>query len=152
MLSQGTLTEGGRLRIVDLLVLASLDQLLLIMDTILTFFYKSYLNEEVNRIEPSLSVSVPWLSFLVWPNRLSKKMAVFNFFHWKMDLSVLDIRTNGEQAIEICEQKDNTPQTSMKWMKNKEIDNLAGWPDWAILWQLGYFWRLIKIFWKDEAA
>ncbi len=28
----------------------------------------------------------------------------------------------------------------------------AGWPDWAIFCQLGYFWRLIMIFWKDEVA
>jgi len=26
------------------------------------------------------------------------------------------------------------------------------WPDWAIFCQLGYFWRLIMIFWKDEVA
>ncbi len=28
----------------------------------------------------------------------------------------------------------------------------AGWPDWAIFRQLGYFWRFIIIFWKDEVA
>ncbi len=28
----------------------------------------------------------------------------------------------------------------------------AGWPDWAIFHQLGYFWRFIVIFWKDEVA
>jgi hypothetical protein len=28
----------------------------------------------------------------------------------------------------------------------------TGWPDWVIFWQLGYFWRLIMIFWKDEVA
>jgi hypothetical protein len=27
-----------------------------------------------------------------------------------------------------------------------------GRPDWAIFHQLGYFWKLIVIFWKDEAA
>jgi hypothetical protein len=27
-----------------------------------------------------------------------------------------------------------------------------GWPDLAIFCQSGYFWRLIMIFWKDEAA
>ncbi len=27
-----------------------------------------------------------------------------------------------------------------------------GWPDWTIFCQLGYFWRLIMIFWKDEVA
>jgi hypothetical protein len=26
------------------------------------------------------------------------------------------------------------------------------WPDWAIFCQLGYFWRLIMIFWKDVVA
>jgi hypothetical protein len=29
---------------------------------------------------------------------------------------------------------------------------LAGWPDWVIFHQLGYFWRLIIIFWKDKVA
>ncbi len=29
---------------------------------------------------------------------------------------------------------------------------MTGWPDWAIFRQLGYFWRLIMIFWKDEVA
>ncbi len=28
----------------------------------------------------------------------------------------------------------------------------SGWLDWAIFRQLGYFWRLIMIFWKDEVA
>ncbi len=28
----------------------------------------------------------------------------------------------------------------------------AGWQDWAIFRQLGYFWRLIMIIWKDEVA
>jgi hypothetical protein len=28
----------------------------------------------------------------------------------------------------------------------------AGWSDWAIFHQLGYIWRLIIIFWKDEVA
>jgi hypothetical protein len=44
----------GRLSTVDLLVLTSLDQLLFILKIVFTFFYKtSYLNEEVNGIEPS---------------------------------------------------------------------------------------------------
>ncbi len=53
--SQGTLTEG-RLSTVDLLVLTSLDQVLLILQTF-TFLQTSY--EEVNCTEPSSSVSVP---------------------------------------------------------------------------------------------
>ncbi len=28
----------------------------------------------------------------------------------------------------------------------------TGWPDWVIFHQLGYFWKLIMIFWKDEVA
>jgi hypothetical protein len=51
----------GRLSTVDLLVLTSLDWLLLTMQTLFTFFYKtSYLNEEVNGTEQSPSVSFPW--------------------------------------------------------------------------------------------
>ncbi len=42
---------------IDLLVLTSLDQLLLILKTLLTFLQKSYLNEEANRTEPSPSIS-----------------------------------------------------------------------------------------------
>ncbi len=45
------------LRTVDLIVLTSLDQLLLIMQTKLTFYKTSYLNE-VNRTEPYPSASV----------------------------------------------------------------------------------------------
>jgi hypothetical protein len=46
---------------IDLLVLNSLEQLLVILQTLFTFYYKtSYLNEEVSRAEPSPSVSVPW--------------------------------------------------------------------------------------------
>ena len=42
------------------LVVTSLDQLLLTMPTIIYFFIKTkYLDEEVKRTEPSLSVSVP---------------------------------------------------------------------------------------------
>ncbi len=45
---------------IDLLVLTSLDQLLLILKTFLLFSKTSYINEEVNCTELSLSVSVPW--------------------------------------------------------------------------------------------
>jgi hypothetical protein len=44
----------GRLSTVDLLVLTSLDQFFDLL-----FYKTSYLNEEVNCTEPSLSVSVP---------------------------------------------------------------------------------------------
>jgi len=51
----------GRLSTVDFFVLTSLDELLLILQELFDFFYKtSYLNEEVNSTEPSPSVSVPW--------------------------------------------------------------------------------------------
>jgi hypothetical protein len=41
---------------------------------------------------------------------------------------------------------------------SKEFPMLAsprlypGWQDWVIFHQLGYFWKLIVIFWKDEVA
>jgi hypothetical protein len=46
----------------------------------------------------------------------------------------------------------------MNFTKRSLLINLVysgqqpGWPDWAIFHQLGYFWRLIMIFWKDEVA
>jgi hypothetical protein len=46
---------------VDLLVLASLAWLVLILKHHFICYKTSYLNEEVNRTEPSLSVSVPCL-------------------------------------------------------------------------------------------
>jgi hypothetical protein len=55
-----SLTDGGRLSTVDLLVLTSLDQLLLIVDIIYLLYKTSYFNEEVNCTEPSPSVSIPW--------------------------------------------------------------------------------------------
>jgi hypothetical protein len=39
--------------------------------------------------------------------------------------------------------------------KSLNYNSLAwspGWPDRAIFHQLGYLWRLIMIFWKDEVA
>ncbi len=48
-----------RLITLDLLVLASLDQLLLILQTLFTFYKKSCLNEVVNRTEPSPSLVFP---------------------------------------------------------------------------------------------
>ena len=51
-LCQGTILKG-RLSTMDLRVLTSIYKLLLILQTLFTFFYKtSYLNEEVNRNEP----------------------------------------------------------------------------------------------------
>ncbi len=44
---------------IDLLILASLDQLLVILQTYLLFNKTSYPNEEVNGTEPSPSVRVP---------------------------------------------------------------------------------------------
>jgi hypothetical protein len=58
-MSHGNLTKGeGLISTVDLLVLTSLGQLLLILKVL--FIYKtSYLNEEVNCTKPSPSVRVP---------------------------------------------------------------------------------------------
>ena len=69
-----------RLSAVDLLVLTSLDQLLLILAN--AFFYKtSCLNEEVNRTEPSPSVSVPWsvhvFNFELRPTLITTKSCLF---------------------------------------------------------------------------
>ncbi len=50
---------GKALYTVDLLVLTSLDQLLLVYK-ILFSFLQNKLNEEVNCTEPPSSVSVPW--------------------------------------------------------------------------------------------
>jgi hypothetical protein len=53
-------TEGEDLGTVDFLVLTS--WVTFCIENIITFFYKtSYLNEEINGIEPSLSVSTPCL-------------------------------------------------------------------------------------------
>ncbi len=40
------------------------------------------------------------------------------------------------------------------WQKSQQglFKNATGWPDLALFCQLGYFWRLIFIFWKDEVA
>jgi ABC-type transport system involved in multi-copper enzyme maturation permease subunit len=53
----------GRISIIDLLVLTSLDQLPLILNLYIFIFYKTtYLNAEVKRTEPSPSASAPWFS------------------------------------------------------------------------------------------
>ena len=52
--------RGGRLSAIDLLVLTSLEELLLILQTLFTFYETSYLNEEVNYAEPFPTVSVPY--------------------------------------------------------------------------------------------
>jgi hypothetical protein len=38
--------------------------------------------------------------------------------------------------------------------KNVEKCSMSqtGWPDWVIFWEMGYFWRLTVIYWKDEVA
>jgi hypothetical protein len=60
MVEEGKPYWRGRLNTVDLLLLTSLDQLLLILIILFAFFIKTtYLNKEVNRTEPSPSVSVP---------------------------------------------------------------------------------------------
>jgi hypothetical protein len=61
LVNLGSLNAGeGSVFTVNLLVLASLDQLVFILKFLITFFYKtSYLNEEVNCTEPSPSVRVP---------------------------------------------------------------------------------------------
>ncbi len=54
---------SGRISRVDLLVLTNLDQLIFILNILFTFFHKtSYLNEKSKCTEPSLPVSVPWMS------------------------------------------------------------------------------------------
>jgi hypothetical protein len=56
----GNSYRRGRISTVDLLVLTSLDKLLFTQKILLFFFYKtSYSNKEVNRTEPSPSVSAP---------------------------------------------------------------------------------------------
>jgi hypothetical protein len=50
----------GKLCTVDLLVLTSSDSACFVITHILNLFQTSYLDEEVNRTEPSASVSVPW--------------------------------------------------------------------------------------------
>jgi hypothetical protein len=55
-LDQRSLTEGGRLNTVDLLVLTSLDYLLLVLKILFIFDTTSDLNEEVFH-----STSIPWL-------------------------------------------------------------------------------------------
>jgi hypothetical protein len=52
----------GRLSMVDLLVLTSLDQLNFILKIIFTFFDEEV--KEVNCTESSPSVSVPWLKLI----------------------------------------------------------------------------------------
>jgi hypothetical protein len=59
-MDQGSLTEV-RLSTVDLLVPTSLDQLLFISQTLLLFYKTSYLNEEVNRTEPTTLARLPWM-------------------------------------------------------------------------------------------
>ncbi len=49
----------GRLSTVDLLALTSLDNLLLIMQTLFSFYKICYLNEEVNGTEPPLQLGFP---------------------------------------------------------------------------------------------
>jgi hypothetical protein len=50
----------GRLSTVELLVLTSLEQLLLTLRTVFTFYKTSYLNEKVKGTGSSPTVSTPW--------------------------------------------------------------------------------------------
>jgi hypothetical protein len=53
-LGQGILTDGDRTGTVDLLVLTCLVQLLLILKYMFLSYKTNYLNEEINRTEPSI--------------------------------------------------------------------------------------------------
>jgi hypothetical protein len=56
--TQGTHTKGEKISTVDLLVLTSFNQLILLIENIIYLCYKtSYLNEEDNLSEPFPSVS-----------------------------------------------------------------------------------------------
>jgi hypothetical protein len=60
---QGSLIEGEALSTVGLLVQTSFDQLITMLQILMTSFYKtSYHNEEFNCTEPSPSVRLPWLN------------------------------------------------------------------------------------------
>jgi hypothetical protein len=58
-LKPGNPYSRGRLSTIDLLVQTNLDHLIVLMKILFTFFYKKYLNEEVNCTEPFPSVSIP---------------------------------------------------------------------------------------------
>jgi hypothetical protein len=51
----------GRINTNDFLFLICSDQLLLYWYFIILFYKTTYLDEEVNHTEPSLSVRVPWI-------------------------------------------------------------------------------------------
>jgi hypothetical protein len=40
----------------------------------------------------------------------------------------------------------------MSFMASFAEQGVVKWPEWAIFHQLGYFWRHIMIFWKEEVA
>jgi hypothetical protein len=78
---QGSLTKGGRLSTVDLLVLTSLDQFFCIENIINLSYKTSYLNDVVNCAEPSPLVSIPWFclcSYLENIINLSYKTSYLN--------------------------------------------------------------------------
>jgi len=71
----------GRISTIDFLVLTSLDQLLLILNWFIIFYKTTYLTEEVNRAEPSTSVSVPCLHYkcvVAWALALA---SLINYAH-----------------------------------------------------------------------
>jgi hypothetical protein len=57
---QGSLTDGEGISAVDLLVSTGLDQLLYNLKLFFPFYKTTYLNEEVNRTDPSPSIRLPW--------------------------------------------------------------------------------------------
>jgi hypothetical protein len=80
----------GWLSTEDLLVLTSLDQLLLILETLFTFNNTSYLNEEVNCTKPSPSDGVPF--HLVF----SKCTSLFCYGRKLLTYNVDEINTCGQ--------------------------------------------------------
>jgi len=75
----------GRLSTVDLLVLTSLDQILILLEILFTFFYKtSYPTEEINCTQPAPSVSIPLVQIhlhviQLWHHFLFSKTHRFNY-------------------------------------------------------------------------
>ncbi len=76
MVKQGNPHWRGRFSTVDLPVVTSLDQWLMIIQTLSTFYKTSCLNEEVNCTKPFLWAGGPWLS------HNTKGTAHFLYFHW----------------------------------------------------------------------
>ncbi len=67
----GNTYRKGRFCTIDLLQLTTLDQMLLMFQILITFYKTSYLDEEVNCIEPFLSLSK--LDRFIWQSLLLPK-------------------------------------------------------------------------------